>query len=132
MNKYRGYKFYLMLLWPPAVFMTYPPIYAGPVLSVDKPEKKSFSSEVNSTGSNSKDDLSKEIQEIDLSLPAPVVKRTDIKRLLETGEARTCATRVMINGNVATCDHPECTQPPVNFWYDSETGCRSCRCALHK
>lgn len=112
-------KLYLMLLWPPAVFFTYPPIYAGPVLSVQKPEVKK---EV------ANDDLSKEIANLDLSLPAPLVKRTDIKKLMETG----IATTVVINGYKASCDVPGCTETPTSLWVDSESGCRSCRCDKHK
>jgi len=93
-----------ILLWPPAVF---PPMLAGGEVSKEKT-------------------LAQEIMESDKE-PAPLVKRTDIKTLMETGRVT-----VLVNGVLATCDHQGCTETPTNFWYDSETGCRSCRCDRHK
>lgn len=94
-----------MLLWPPAVF---PPMHAGTDLSKEKP-------------------IAEQIMKSDTE-PAPLVKRTDIKKLLENG----VATTVVINGKTMICDEPGCTETPTNFWVDSESGCRACRCDKHK
>lgn len=100
-------KLMLMLLWPPAVFMTYPPIHAGPKQSTPIKAQENI------------DDME----------PAMIIKRTNIKKLMETGVA---STQVLINGKTALCDVPGCTESPTNFWVDSESGCRSSRCDKHK
>ena len=114
MKKYRGYRLLLALIWLPAVF---PPLCAGGSFSSEKKESTSYTMENNSVSSPRSEELDE-----------PVVKRTDIKQLMETG----VTTIVVINGKTMPCDVPGCTEKPTNFWYDSETGCRSCRCSKHK
>ena len=106
-------KLLLMLLWPPAVFMTYPPIHAS------GKESKEVKPAVTMT-------LAQEIMDSDAEVTAEdaQTKRTDVKKIM----GYTTVTK--INGNPAICDM--CGEPATNFWVDAEAGCAWARCEKHK
>ncbi len=112
-------KYFLMLLWPPAVFMTWPPAYCGGEQS--KPlTRQDASLNIILEIQNSNAEITSEDAK---------VKRTDIKKLFASEQI---SGAIRLNGEAALCDVDGCGQPATNFWVDSEAGCYSYRCDKHK